>query len=37
MRPRGGRADSEFLQILFFITSVRDGTEPQNLVTFPKI
>ena len=33
----GGGADSALLQIVFFITSVRDAAEPQNLVTFPKI
>ena len=33
----GGKADSAFLQIVFFITSVRDTAEPPNLVTFPKI
>ena len=33
----GGGADSAFIQIVFFITSVRDAAEPQNLVTFPKI
>ena len=31
------RADSALLQIVFFITSVRDAAEPLNLVTFPKI
>ena len=35
--PHGGRADSALLQIVFFITSVRDAAEPRNLVTFPKI
>ena len=30
-------ADSALLQIVFFITSVRDVAEPRNLVTFPKI
>ena len=33
---RGG-ADSTRLQIVFFITSIRDAAEPRNLVTFPKI
>ena len=33
----GGGVDSALLQIVFFITSVRDAAEPQNLVTFPKI
>ena len=33
----GGGADSALLQIVFFITSVRDAAEPRNLVTFPKI
>ena len=33
----GGRTDSTRLQIVFFITSVRDAAEPRNLVTFPKI
>ena len=33
----GGVADSALLQIVFFITSVRDAAEPRNLVTFPKI
>ena len=33
----GGGADSALLQIVFFITSVRDAAEPWNLVTFPKI
>ena len=33
----GGGADSAPLHIIFFITSVRDAAEPQNLVTFPKI
>ena len=33
----GGGADSSLLQIVFFITSVRDAAEPQNLVTFPKL
>ena len=33
----GGGADSALLQIVFFITSVRDAAEPQHLVTFPKI
>ena len=31
------RADSALLQIVFFITSVRDSAEPLILVTFPKI
>ena len=34
--PHGG-TDSALLQIVFFITSVRDAAEPRNLVTFPKI
>ena len=29
--------DSAFLQIVFFITSVRDASESRNLVNFPKI
>ena len=33
----GGGADSARLQTVFFITSVRDDAEPQNLVTFPKL
>ena len=33
----GGRADSALLQIVFFITSVRDAAELRNLVTVPKI
>ena len=33
----GGGADSALLQILLFITSVRDAAEPRNLETFPKI
>ena len=33
----GEGADSALLQIVFFITSVRDAAEPRNLVTFPKI
>ena len=33
----GGGGDSALLQIVFFITSVRDAVEPRNLVTFPKI
>ena len=33
----GGGADSTRPQIVFFITSVRDATEPQNLVKCPKI
>ena len=33
----GGGADSTRLQIVFFITSVRDAAEPRNLVTSPKI
>ena len=32
-----GRADPTCLQIVFFITSVRDAAEQRNLVTFPKI
>ena len=35
--PHGGGADSAFLQIVFFITSVRDVAESRNLVTFPGI
>ena len=35
--PHGGGADSALLQIVFFITSVRDAAELRNLVTFPKI
>ena len=31
------RADSTCLQIVFFMTSVRDAAEPRHLVTFPKI
>ena len=30
-------ADSAQLQIVFFISSVGDAAEPQNLVTFSKI
>ena len=33
----GGGADSIRLQIVFFITSVRDAAGPRNLVTFPKM
>ena len=33
----GGGADSTCLQIVIFVTSVKDAAEPQNLVTFPKI
>ena len=33
----GGGADSTHLQIVFFITSVRDAAEPRHLVTFPEI
>ena len=33
----GGAADSTRLQIVSFITSVRDAAKPRNLVTFPKI
>ena len=33
----GGGGDSALLQIVFFITSVRDAAEPRNLVTFPKM
>ena len=33
----GGGADSTRLQIVFFITSVRNAAEPQNLVTFSNI
>ena len=32
----GGRPDSTRPQIVFFITFVRDATEPQNLVNFLK-
>ena len=32
--PYGGGADSALLQIVFFITSVRDTAELRNLVTF---
>ena len=35
--PHGRGADSTCPQIVFFMTSVRDATEPQNLVTFSKI
>ena len=35
--PHGGGEDSALLQIVFFITSVRDAAEPRNLVTFPKL
>ena len=31
-----GRGESALLQIVFFITSVRDAAKPQNLVTFLK-
>ena len=33
----GEGADSALLQIVFFITSVRDAAEPRNFVTFLKI
>ena len=33
----GGGADSALLQIVFFITFVRDAAAPRDLVTFPKI
>ena len=33
----GGGADSALLQIVFFISSIRDAAEPRNLVTFPNI
>ena len=33
----GGQAESTRPQIVFFVTSVRDVTEPQNLVTFSKL
>ena len=33
----GGGSDSVLLQIVLFITSVRDAAEPQNLVIFPKL
>ena len=32
-----GMADSTRLQIVFFMTSVRDAAEPHNLVTLLKI
>ena len=32
-----GGADSALLQIVFFITSIRDAAEPRNLVTFLKV
>ena len=32
-----GGGGGRFLQIVFFITSIRDAAEPRNLVTFPKI
>ena len=32
-----GRADSALLQIVFFITSVRDAAEARNVVNFPRI
>ena len=39
--PHGGEilqnANSALLQIVFFITSVRDAAEPRNLVPVPKI
>ena len=35
--PHGGGADSALLQIVFFITSVRDAAEPRNMVTFLQI
>ena len=35
-RGEGGGEDSALLQIVFFITSVRDAAEPRNFVTFPK-
>ena len=39
MGGEGGRGggDSTRLQIVFFITSVRNAAEPRNLVNFPKI
>ena len=33
----GGGGNSALLQIVFFITSVRDAAEPRNLVTLTKI
>ena len=33
----GGGGDSALLQIVFFITSIRDAAESGNLVTFPDI
>ena len=33
----GGGGDFTRLQIVFFITSVRDAAEPRNLMTFLKI
>ena len=33
----GGGAGSALLQIVFFITFVKDAAETRNLVTFPKI
>ena len=33
----GALRDSALLQIVFFITSIRDAAKPRNLVTFPKI
>ena len=33
----GGGADSALLQIVFFITSIRDAEEPRNLVISPKM
>ena len=32
-----GETDSTRLQIVFFMTSVRDTAEPRNLMIFPKI
>ena len=34
---RGEEEDSTRSETVFFITSVKDATEPQNLVNFPKI
>ena len=33
----GGGGDFAILQIVFFISSVRDAAEPRNLLTFPEI
>ena len=35
--PHGGGADSTSPQIVFFITSIRNVAQQQNLANFPKI